>query len=37
MKKRIIQILLSIVIIGGVIAGYQYYDYKVNHNFKIIS
>lgn len=37
MKKRIIQILLSIVIIGAVIGGKQYYDYKVNHNFKVIS
>ncbi|WP_329806129.1 dual specificity protein phosphatase family protein [Flavobacterium facile] len=37
MKKRIIQILLSIVVIGAVIGGKQYYDYKVNHNFKIIS
>jgi protein tyrosine/serine phosphatase len=37
MKKRIIQILLSIVVIGAIIAGKQYYDYKVNHNFKVIS
>ena len=37
MKKRIIQLLLSIVLIGAVIGGKQYYDYKVNHNFKIIS
>jgi protein tyrosine/serine phosphatase len=37
MKKRIIQLLLSIVLIGAVIGGKQYYDYKVNHNFKVIS
>ena len=37
MKKRIIKILFTIVIIGAVIGGKQYYDYKVNHNFKVIS
>ena len=37
MKKRIIQILFSIIMIGAVIGGKQYYDYKVNHNFKVIS
>lgn len=37
MKKRIIQILLSIILIGAIIGGKQYYDYKVNHNFKVIS
>ena len=37
MKKRIIQILLSIILIGAIIGGKQYYDYKVYHNFKVIS
>ena len=37
MMKRIIKILFTIVIIGAVIGGKQYYDYKVNHNFKVIS
>jgi protein tyrosine/serine phosphatase len=37
MKKRIIQILVSIVLIAAIIGGKQYYDYKVNHNFKVIS
>ena len=37
MKKRIIKVLLTILVIGAVIGGKQYYDYKVNHNFKVIS
>ena len=37
MKKRIFQILLLIVVLAAIIGGKQYYDYKVNHNFKVIS
>jgi protein tyrosine/serine phosphatase len=38
MKKRIIKIVVLILVIGAVLWGKSYfYDYKINHNLKVIS
>jgi protein tyrosine/serine phosphatase len=37
MKKNIIKILAAILIVGAIIGGRQFYAYKINHNFKVIS
>lgn len=38
MKKRIIRILLSVLLIAALLGAKSYfYDYKIKHNFKVIS
>jgi protein tyrosine/serine phosphatase len=37
MKKRILKIVVSILVIGAIFWAKNFYDYKINHNFKVIS